>query len=161
MIKFISHAVTFAEVPDEVTLCVNVTGCPHRCPGCHSPELRQDTGKDLEEALPGLLQKYGADITCVCLMGEGQDIDALCRCLSMIRQAGFMTCLYTGCDKPSTVLQAVPYLNYLKLGHYDSQLGGLASPSTNQRMYQLDGDLSGVSYPSFHDITWKFWPKDQ
>lgn len=160
MIRYLSHALTFAEVPDQVTLCINVTNCQHHCPGCHSPELRQDIGKDLEEALPGLLHKYGNDITCVCLMGEGNDIDALCRCLSAIRAAGFLTCLYTGHDKPSAVMQAIQYLNYLKLGHYDQKLGGLASPSTNQRMYQLVDDLSSTSYPSFLDVTWKFWPKD-
>ena len=160
MIKYLNHALTFAEVPDESTLCINITNCPHRCPGCHSPELRQDIGSNLEQALPGLLRKYGNDITCVCLMGEGNDIDALCRCLAVIRRAGLKTCLYTGCDKPSAVMQAIPYLDYLKTGHYDHSLGGLASPTTNQKMFQLIHDQSGRSWPAFCDVTWKFWPKE-
>lgn len=160
MIRYISHALTFAEVPDEVTLCLNVSNCPHRCPGCHSPELREDVGRDLLEALPGLLVKYGNDITCVCFMGEGNDMEALCQCLAMVRRHGLLTCLYTGCQKPSAVLRAIPYLDYLKLGPYDSSLGGLASPSTNQRMYRLTFEPSNPGYPSFHDITWKFQPRD-
>jgi len=160
MIRFLNTALTFQEVPDEVSLCVNVTNCPHRCPGCHSPELREDAGRDLELSLPVLLQKFGSDMTCVCLMGEGNDIDALVRCLSVIRAHGFKTCLYTGCDKPSDVLQAIPYLDYLKLGRWDHELGGLDRSTTNQRMYRLTVDPSNPGYPDFHDITWKFRPAD-
>lgn len=160
MIKYLNYAVTFAEVPDQASLCINITNCPHRCPGCHSPELRQDIGKDLELSLPTILQKFGGDVTCVCLMGEGNDIDALCRCLAAIHRAGLLTCLYTGHDRPSAVMQAIPYLDYLKLGPYDQSLGGLASPSTNQRMYRLSFDPSNPGYPTFHDITWKFQPRE-
>ena len=160
MIKYLNHALTFAEVPDEVALCINVTNCPHKCPGCHSPELREDIGYDLEAALPGLLREYIGAITCVCLMGEGNDIDALRQCLSVIKCSGLKTCLYTGCDRPSEVLQALPYLDYLKLGHYDRDLGGLANQATNQKMYRLCFEPSNHTYPSFFDITWKFWPKE-
>lgn len=160
MIRYVGHAVTFQEVPDQMTLCINVSNCQHRCQGCHSPELRQDIGEDLERDLPALLEKHNDDITCVCLMGEGNDIDALCRCLAMIHRHGLLTCLYTGHDKPSAVIQALPYLDYLKLGHYDMSLGGLNTPSTNQRMYQLVFEKSNPGYPSFYDITWKFWPRD-
>ena len=39
MLKYLNCQVTFAEVPDEISLCINITNCPNRCPGCHSPEL--------------------------------------------------------------------------------------------------------------------------
>jgi anaerobic ribonucleoside-triphosphate reductase activating protein len=160
MIRYLGYALTFAEVPDQASLCINITNCPHHCPGCHSPMLREDIGDDLEQALPGLLEKYSGDITCVCLMGEGNDIEALCRCLAMIRRSGLLTCLYTGCDRPSAVMQAIPYLDYLKTGHYDQSLGGLTSETTNQKMFRLVHNLSSPHGPSFFDITWKFWPKE-
>ena len=28
MLKYLNAPVTFAEVPDEITLCINITGCP-------------------------------------------------------------------------------------------------------------------------------------
>ena len=162
MIKYTgTMAFAFAEVPDEVTLCINVTNCPHHCEGCHSSYLREDSGIDLEADLFDMLDDCAVDITCVCLMGEGNDIDALCRCLAMIKRRGLKTCLYTGCDKPSDVMQALPYLDYLKLGHYDQKLGGLDKPTTNQRMYRLMFEPTNPGYPSFYDITWKFQPREE
>ena len=161
MIRYTGQALTFQEVPDEVTLCINITNCPHHCPGCHSPELQGDNGINLEPQLPALLDQHAGEITCVCLMGEGNDIDALCRCLAEIKRHGLKTCLYTGCDKPSDVMQALPYLDYLKLGHYEQKLGGLDKPTTNQRMYRLMFEPTNPGYPSFYDITWKFKPREE
>lgn len=160
MIKYLSHALTFAEVPDEVTLCINITNCPHHCPGCHSPELQQDTGRDLTQALPALLDKYGGDITCVCLMGEGNDIQALGACLAYIWYRGFKAALYTGRDTPGPLSNVLRWLDYLKLGPYIEALGGLDKPTTNQRMYRLtQPDLPGP--PDMEDITYLFWPHDE
>lgn len=158
MIKYISQALTFAEVPDEVSLCLNITNCPHQCRGCHSPFLQQDTGRDLLASLPALLQKYGNDITCVCLMGEGKDPDALTEALWYIRDQGFKTCLYTG--KVCSSGLPVDLLDYLKVGPYIESLGGLDKPTTNQRMYKIDHAVENAGSPTFYDITWKFWPKD-
>ena len=35
MVRFYNFDIVFAEIPDEVTLAINITGCPYRCPGCH------------------------------------------------------------------------------------------------------------------------------
>ena len=37
MLKYSNYEITFAEVPDEISLCINLTNCPHKCIGCHSP----------------------------------------------------------------------------------------------------------------------------
>ena len=51
MLKFHNYDIVFQEIPDEVTLAVNITGCPCHCPGCHSPHLWEDSGTELDEAM--------------------------------------------------------------------------------------------------------------
>ena len=50
MLKFVGTDIVFQEFPDEVTLAINISNCPCRCPGCHSPFLWKDTGTELTEA---------------------------------------------------------------------------------------------------------------
>ena len=151
MIKYVSHAVTFAEVPDEISLTLAIANCGGHCQGCHSPELRQDIGRDLEADLPMLLKKYKDQITCVCLLGQGNDEDALNECLEYVHRHGLKTCLYTGQDEYTGDMT---YLTYLKVGHYDPALGGLDKPTTNQRMYQLkkSGDTTFVATDITHKL---------
>ena len=47
MLKYYNYDIVFQEIPDEVTLAVNLTNCPHRCIGCHSPHLRHNIGEPL------------------------------------------------------------------------------------------------------------------
>ena len=36
MLKYVNTGVVFQEIPDEVTLAINISNCPCHCPGCHS-----------------------------------------------------------------------------------------------------------------------------
>ena len=45
--KYVDTAVTFAEIPDQICLCINISGCQFRCPDCHSKYLWEDTGTEL------------------------------------------------------------------------------------------------------------------
>jgi anaerobic ribonucleoside-triphosphate reductase activating protein len=49
MLKHCETDIVFREFPDEVTLAVNISNCPHRCKGCHSPHLQTDCGTELTE----------------------------------------------------------------------------------------------------------------
>ena len=61
MLKYANADVVFQEFPDEVTLAINLTGCPNGCPGCHSAYLQRDAGQPLTlEAVRSLLAPYEA-----------------------------------------------------------------------------------------------------
>ena len=56
--KYCETAITFSEVPDEVTLCINISNCPCHCKGCHSAYLAEDIGEELTfEVLQTPIQK--------------------------------------------------------------------------------------------------------
>ena len=37
--KYIDTKIVFSEVPDEITLAINISGCPIHCADCHSKYL--------------------------------------------------------------------------------------------------------------------------
>lgn len=49
------------------------------------------------------------------------------------------TAWYCGLDSiPRNKLDILQYLDWVKVGHYDQELGGLDSSATNQRFYKVD-----------------------
>ena len=155
LLKYVDYYITFQEVPNEVSLVLTISGCPLRCPGCHSPWLQTDEGKPVLRDLHGLIDRYYPEITCVCIMGTGssqilnthefEDISQIIRGYKNLK-----LCVYTGFDDFPD--QYVIFPDYLKLGGYLANRGGLASPTTNQRMLKLvDGE--------YVDITPVFWTK--
>ena len=82
MMKYVDAKEVFAEIPDEITLAISISGCPIHCPGCHSQYLWADVGEPLTvEALAEMLESH-IGVTCLCLMGGDQDpaeIDRLAR----------------------------------------------------------------------------------
>lgn len=165
MIKYVDYDIVFQEVPGEVTLALNISNCQHNCEGCHSPHLREDIGNDLEKDLPGLLEKYKGMITCVLFLGTGNDSSALWHIVQDVWYAGLKSAVYTGdeFDPPSSgdvdLLDDFAYQyghpDYLKVGPYKKELGGLSSPSTNQRMYRWNAETK-----RYEDITYMFWKKE-
>ena len=78
MLKYVNTDIVFQEIPDEVTLAVNISNCPCRCPGCHSAYLWQDIGLPLTgDVMDTLMRRYGDGITCVCFMGGDGDPDGV------------------------------------------------------------------------------------
>lgn len=137
MIKYCGTAIVFQEVPDEISLAINITGCRHHCPDCHSRELWQDTGDELVPALPRLLDEARPYISCVCFMGGDHDQENLLTACSIVKSAGLKTCLYTGCDRVEDLdTKLLSNLDYLKIGRYIRDCGPLNKETTNQRMYR-------------------------
>lgn len=69
MLKYSDILITFSEVPDEISLCINISGCKVHCKGCHSKHLWEDIGTDLTKEELRRLIEANEGITCVCLMG--------------------------------------------------------------------------------------------
>ena len=148
-LKYYNFDIVFQEIPDEVTLAVNITNCPHRCQDCHSPHLHNDIGHVLNEAeVDALLKKYGKQITCFCFMGGDatpQDVEHLA---AYVRQKSRLkVAWYSG---NSQLPQNFSKFDYVKVGPYLPGKGGLKSRTTNQRLYR---NQNGNPV----DITTRFW----
>jgi anaerobic ribonucleoside-triphosphate reductase activating protein len=141
MLRFVNYSVVFQEVPDEVTLAINISGCPNKCKGCHSPYLMENTGDILShEVLASLLNRYKNAITCVCFMGgdsEPKAIEELSFFIRRLTDNRMKTAWYSG--KRSLPQDcSLGYFDYIKLGPYVEELGGLDSPFTNQHFYRIE-----------------------
>ncbi len=149
MLKIYSYDIVCQEVPDEVSLAVNISGCPNHCPGCHSPWLWEDTGEEMtEELMMNLIGKYRNAVTCVCFMGGDADpkqIEGMARWVKT-NHPSLKTAWYSGKDTPPEEFD-IKSLDYIKLGPYIEALGGLKSPKTNQAIYRIymDGTMEKCS----------------
>ena len=156
MLKYIDTQIVFREIPDEITLAINISNCPNRCEGCHSPHLWEDIGEELNEnSLKELIEK-NKGITCVSFMGGDSDPLGIHILAEWVKNnTELKTCWYSG--------RELHYLNHLhdrldfvKTGAYIKKLGGLDNPNTNQRFYKVNHPKDD-SPNTFEDITFKFW----
>ena len=158
MLKYLYTKELFTEVPGEITLGISLTGCQLQCKGCHSRELWEDKGTVLGMTEFQWLLNQHEGITCVCLLGGEHDIDTLIE-LFMYAHQRVKTAWYCGLDRlPKDKCGILDYLDFIKLGHYDMELGGLDSPTTNQRLYQFDYhfiDFTEELGSGWRDITYK------
>ena len=128
--KYVNSSIVFQEIPDEVTLAINISNCPCRCPGCHSSYLWADTGSELTtDTIDSFMREYGSDITCIAFMGgdaEPETIDMLSAYIHRTYPA-IKTAWYSGRTQLSPHIDK-SNLDYYKLGPYLRHLGPLNSP---------------------------------
>ena len=156
-LKYVGYSIVLQEIPDEVTLAINISGCPHRCEGCHSAYLWEHNGYYISEDLEDLMEKYKGLISCVCFMGGTQNQMELGKLLLYIKQHNLKTALYTGLDSMNDInTDVLENLDYCKVGHYNQSVGGLNNRNTNQRMFKRDLESNG-----WNDITYKFWKEER
>lgn len=137
--KFISKNIVFQEIPNEISLSFEISNCPFRCDGCHTPELQQDIGTELtKDILISFIEQNRLNnkmlITCVLFMG-GEQHKEIYDLLDVCKQYELKTALYTGADSVDDSL--IKKLDYVKLGPYIKELGGLKSEKTNQVLYRI------------------------
>lgn len=153
MLRFMNFDIVFQEVPDQVSLAFSISGCPNRCPGCHSPFLWEDRGNVLNEGVLGdLLQRYAEEVTCVCFLGgdaEPRTVERLCFWIRKYGKGKLKTAWYSGRENLPEDMD-ISCLDYLKLGPYRKERGGLDKTSTNQRFYRIRDKM-------VEDITFRFW----
>lgn len=152
MLKFVESRVVFREVPDEVTLAIDISNCPIHCKGCHSKYLWNNIGTPLNNKSIDKMIDNNNGITCVALLGGDGDAEGVILLLKHIKEKYpiLKTCWYSGADSILASPNDWKYIDYLKFGRYDESYGPLDNPNTNQRMLK---NFHG----KFYDITSKFW----
>jgi anaerobic ribonucleoside-triphosphate reductase activating protein len=141
--NYIKDMVTIGliEIPDEISLIIPVTGCGRNCQECHTPELQnKHNGESFTlDVLKGLLKRHENFISCVCFFEGDKDSEILSMCKEIHRRR-LKTALYTGADRVDDL--AVELFDYIKLGHYDKDLGGLSSRTSNQMLFYHKQDIT-------------------
>lgn len=151
MLKYVDAKVVFAEVPDEVTLAINISNCPCQCKGCHSSYLAQDIGTELTFNEVRKLIKKNSGISCIALMGGDAEPDKINTLASFIinHYGSIKVAWYSGRQELNNNIDLCNF-DYIKLGPYKEEFGPLNSRTTNQRFYKVNGK-------ELVDITNKFW----
>lgn len=150
MLKYVDTKVVFRELPDEITLAINLSGCPCHCEGCHSPYLAGDVGTELDYAALEKLIKSNTGITAICFMGGDGDPKAVYDLACMIRDSfpDIRIGWYSGRPKlPGwfyPLRKESVVFDYVKLEPYIPKYGGLDKATTNQRLYRITlNDMGG------------------
>ena len=154
MLKYVDTLVSFQEVPDEISLCINISNCPCHCEGCHSPYLAKDIGTILNSGELFRLIQNNKGITCVCFMGGDSCPDYIEQLALFIKYQSWYplkVAWYSGKSSIPKDLD-ISLFNYIKVGPYIPKLGGLDKETTNQIMYKVDnGNLIDITYRFKHD----------
>ena len=151
MLKYVDAKVVFAEVPDEVTLAINISNCPCQCKGCHSSYLAQDIGTELTFNEVRKLIKKNSGVSCIAIMGGDAEPDKINTLASFIinHYNSIKVAWYSGRQELNNNIDLCNF-DYIKLGPYKEEFGPLNSRTTNQRFYKVNGK-------KLEDITSKFW----
>lgn len=159
MLKYLYSKVVFSEIPSEVSLGISISGCQIHCNGCHSRDLWEDKGKQLTRVGLQSLIEENKGITCLLLLGGEHDIDTLTNLFYFVsvNYPKIKTAWYCGLDMiPKDKEEILDYLDFVKIGHFDLNLGGLDNKETNQKLYAIKHTIKGNE---FTDITYKLQKK--
>ena len=172
MLKYVNTGIVFQEIPDEVTLAINISNCPCHCPGCHSHYLWEDIGLPLDTdaidqfvKLPTALFGDG-NLYVIWAKGDSmieagiddgdmggdcdpKGVDMLAQYIHEVHPE-FKVAWYSGRVRVSSCVCKTDF-DYIKIGPYLRHLGSLKKPTTNQRLYRQTDD------GTFEDITSRFW----
>lgn len=157
MLKYTDCQVTFSEVPDEISLCINISNCPIHCPGCHSPELWGDIGNELTKTTLEDLIISNRGITCITFMGgdaEPIEVNNLSKWVHEHYNNTIKTCWYSGRDEYP---RFIPDFDYVKIGSYREDRGPINVKTSNQKMVKIHHNDERWY---MEDITYKFWKND-
>lgn len=159
MLKYVETLVSFSEIPDEITLCINISNCPCNCKGCHSPHLAENIGEELTINSLHELISNNKGITCVSFMGGDSNPKEIDHLASIVKEYySLKTAWYSGVQALSKDIHLWNFF-YIKLGPYVEKYGPLNSKTTNQRMYKVvySNYKDGTAGYKLEDITYKFW----
>lgn len=170
MLKYVDTRVVFAEIPDEITLAINISNCPCHCKGCHSPYLAKDIGETLiyhHEQSDNYITSIdeiiedNLGVTCIAIMGGDSDtilVNALAEYIKCNYES-LKVAWYSGRSEIDKSIELRNF-DYIKVGPYIEEHGPLNNPNTNQRLYEINRIGKLPDRFTLHDITYKFW-KDE
>ena len=152
MLKYVNTKVTFSEVPDEISLCINISNCPCHCKNCHSSYLAQDIGSPLNKLVLSKLLEDNNGISCVSFMGGDSDTSHITALASWVKtHTNLKVAWYSGRQELADIVaKHLLWFDYIKLGPYKEEFGPLTSKTTNQKFYK-------VTNGKLEDITYKFY----
>lgn len=156
MLKYVDTAVTLSEIPDEITLCINISNCPCHCKGCHSAYLAEDIGDFLDLGALMRLIDRNEGITCVSFMGGDSDPQSVNMLAGILKTKDLKTAWYSGRQELSEGIDLKNF-DYIKLGPYIEEKGPLNNPNTNQRFYEICRVHKLPDAFVMKDVTSKFW----
>ena len=151
--KYVDTLVSFSEIPDEITLCINISNCPNKCEECHSPWLQKNIGIELNNyELYDIINK-NSGISCVCFMGGDSNPEEINDLAIKIKSKNLKVGWYSGNSEISDKIN-IKNFDYIKIGPYLKDKGPLSDKNTNQKMYEI---IHFTGMNSLKDITYKFW----
>ena len=155
MLKYVDTLVGFDEIPDEITLAINISNCPCHCINCHSSYLAEDIGEPLDlQHLTNLIDS-NRGITCVCIMGgdaNPSEVDDIAQDIKEYYpelKVGW----YSGRQELSKDINLENF-DYVKLGPYIKDRGPINCKTTNQVLLEVKV-VQGKVFTK--NITSKFW----
>lgn len=144
LVPVVSTGITLNEVPDKVSFFIELGSCTQRCKGCHSKELWEEVKEptSLDVLLKEAEKAIDKGANAIVLMGgtcNGLNIKELSTILQALSEIA-QTCLYSGSDdqRLNLFLAETTNITWIKTGSYKEELGGLSSPTTNQRFYRKE-----------------------
>ena len=172
LIPVVDWGITFNEVPDKMAVYFELGDCNKHCNGCHSPELWEPLeGSPLSIFLKIAEREVAKGANAICVLG-GTDCNSFSRDLLVFFLGELANlapvCLYSGSDDIEVMQKLAEQGNctWLKTGSYKEELGGLQSPTTNQRFFKreqrqhIDYRERNYSVETYWlDMTEYFWNK--
>ena len=155
MLKYTDTKVVFAEVPDEITLAINISNCPCNCENCHSPYLAKDIGERLDFDSLNKIINDNIGVTCISFMGgdvNPNDVNSLAEFIR-VKYPELKVAWYSGRQELSKDINLKNF-NYVKLGPYIKDKGPINCKTTNQVLLEVEV-VKGKVFTK--DITAKFW----
>ena len=145
-----SNYITTQDVPDEIALAISFSGCPLHCKGCHSAFTWDPYfGEVFTDEKFTQIIKRNKYASCVLFYGGEWKLERLLELIKIAKNHNLKVCLYTGLELNQVDKQLVQALDYIKVGPFIEQLGGLNKKTTNQKMYKIENE-------KLTDITNKF-----
>ena len=86
MLKYVDTKIVFAEVPNEVTLAINISNCPCHCEAVIALTWQGTLGEILDEDALEEMVLANKGITCIAFMGGDSDPESINRLAEFVKK---------------------------------------------------------------------------